>query len=118
MKQWLALKTISAAYADLSERKLREFIGHDTHPLPVRRVAGQWLVNRDELDRWLQGFPRAGKMVTSWWKRSSGILQASACREEERMGLNAKNPDLLGEKSGFNRVIRAESAISKWNLPR
>ena len=63
MKQWLALKTIAAEYADISERKLRQFIGHDAHPLPVRVVGGKLLINRHEFDDWLRGFPRAGQDV-------------------------------------------------------
>ena len=58
MKEWLALKTIPKEYVDLSERKLREFLGHPTHPLPARLVGGKWLVARSDLDAW----PGAGEL--------------------------------------------------------
>jgi hypothetical protein len=61
MKTWLSLKAVSAEYADISERKLRQFIAHPTHPLPVRRMGGKWWVNRCELDEWFASYPRAGE---------------------------------------------------------
>jgi hypothetical protein len=63
MKSWLSIKSIALEYADLSERKLREFLGHPTHPLPARLVGGKWLIHRHEFDEWLRGFPRAGEDI-------------------------------------------------------
>ena len=63
MKQWLSLQTITKEYADLSERKLRAFLSHPTHPLPARLVGGKWLVCREDLDQWLRSFPRAGEDI-------------------------------------------------------
>ncbi len=63
MKQWLSLRTITKEYADLSQRKLRDFLNHPTHPLPARLVGGKWLVCREDLDEWLRSFPRAGEDV-------------------------------------------------------
>jgi hypothetical protein len=61
MKQWLSLQTITKEYADLSERKLREFLSHPTHPLPARLVGAKWLVCREDFDRWARSFPAAGE---------------------------------------------------------
>lgn len=61
MKEWLSLKTLANEYVDLSERKLREYLGHASHPLPARLVGGKWLVARDEIDNWLSQFPKAGE---------------------------------------------------------
>ena len=63
MKEWMSLKTLTEDYADLSERKLREFLGHPTHPLPARLIGGKWLVARSDVDAWLRGFPKAGEDV-------------------------------------------------------
>jgi hypothetical protein len=63
MKQWMSLTTIPKEYADLSERKLREFLSHPTHPLPARFVGGKWLIARDDFDAWVRSFPRAGEDV-------------------------------------------------------
>ena len=63
MKQWLSLQTITREYADLSERKLREFLNHPTHPLPARLVGGKWLIAREDFDAWARSFPRAGEDV-------------------------------------------------------
>jgi hypothetical protein len=60
-KQWLSLKAAPKEYVDLSERTLRSFLHHPTHPLPARRVSGKWLVSRQDLDTWLKSFPRAGE---------------------------------------------------------
>lgn len=62
-KEWLSLKSIHKEYADISERKLREFLGHPIHPLPARLVGGKWLVSRSDLDTWLRSFPRAGENI-------------------------------------------------------
>ncbi len=58
VKGWFSLSGASE-YSSLSVRTLRGYIGHETHPLPVRRVGGKWLISREELDAWLSGFPRA-----------------------------------------------------------
>jgi hypothetical protein len=60
-KEWLSLKTLSQEHADIGERKLREFLGHPTRPLPARLVGGKWLVNRQDFDEWVRSFPRAGE---------------------------------------------------------
>jgi len=57
---WLDLKH-AADYCCLSVRKLREYLGHPIRPLPAHLVGGKWLVRREELDDWLQAFPRAGE---------------------------------------------------------
>ena len=59
MKEWLSLKSIQAEYVDLSERTLRGYLGHPTHPLPARLVGGKLLVARKDLEQWLQSFPGA-----------------------------------------------------------
>jgi hypothetical protein len=59
---WLDLKA-AADYCCLSVRKLREYLGHPIRPLPAHLVGGKWLVRREDLDGWLQGFPRAGEDV-------------------------------------------------------
>ena len=71
-KQWLSLKPIATEYADISERKLREFLGHPTHPLPARLVGGKWIVSRVEFDQWARGFPKAGEELD---KVVDGILR-------------------------------------------
>ena len=63
MKEWMSLTRIPKEYADISERQLRNFLNHPTHPLPARRVSGKWLVYRPDLDEWLRSFPRAGEDV-------------------------------------------------------
>ena len=63
MRGWLDLRGVSK-YCALSVRTLRRYIGHPQHPLPVRCVGGKWLIAQDDLDAWLQSFPRAGEDVT------------------------------------------------------
>jgi hypothetical protein len=63
MKEWLSLKSISNEYADIGERKLREFLGHSTHPLPARLVGGKLLVARVDLEQWLRSFPQAREAI-------------------------------------------------------
>ncbi len=60
-KTWISLKTIEREYADLSERTLRKFLTHETHPLPAKLVEGKYLVNRLDFDEWLRGFPGASE---------------------------------------------------------
>jgi hypothetical protein len=62
-RQWLSLAGVAREYADISERKLRQFIGHHEHPLSVRRVDGKLLAHRDDLDTWLRGVPRASEDI-------------------------------------------------------
>jgi hypothetical protein len=59
-REWLSIKHAAEEY-DISERKLRAFLGHETHPLPARLVGGKWLVSRSDMDNWLRSFPRAGE---------------------------------------------------------
>jgi hypothetical protein len=59
MKEWLSLKSIQAEYADLSERTLRGYLGHPTHPLPARLIGGKLLVARKDLEQWFRSFPGA-----------------------------------------------------------
>jgi hypothetical protein len=59
---WLDLQR-AAAYCSLSIRKLREYLGHPIRPLPAHLVGGKWLIRREGLDDWLQGFPRAGEQT-------------------------------------------------------
>lgn len=61
MKEWMSLKTVAREYADLSERTLRGYLGHPTHPLPARLVRGKWLIARGDMDVWVRSFPRAGE---------------------------------------------------------
>lgn len=58
-KTWLSLQSIAREYADLSERTLRAYLGHDKHPLPAHMVGGKWLVHRDDFDAWVHTFPRS-----------------------------------------------------------
>ena len=62
MQVWLDLKR-GAERSSLSVRTLRRYIGDSIHPLPVRLVGGKWLIHKDELDQWLQRFPRAGEDI-------------------------------------------------------
>ena len=62
MRNWLDLKH-AAEYCCLSVRTLRTYIGHHRYPLPVRRVGGKWLISCEELDRWVQQFPKAGEHI-------------------------------------------------------
>ena len=59
---WLGLKAAST-YCGVSERKLRSFLGHSTHLLPAHRIAGKWVINVADLDRWLRSFPKAGQEI-------------------------------------------------------
>jgi hypothetical protein len=59
---WFDLRR-GAAYACLSVRTLRRYIGDPVHPLPVRLVGGKWLVRQHDLDAWLQGFPGPGEEI-------------------------------------------------------
>ena len=59
----MSLKTLASMYADLGERKLREFLGHPTHPLPARLVGGKWLISRSDFDEWARKFPKAGEDI-------------------------------------------------------
>ena len=63
MKEWMSLKTAAKEYADIGERKLRECLGHPTHPLPARLVHGKWLISRQDMDTWFRSFPRAGEKL-------------------------------------------------------
>ena len=63
MKEWLSIKTLTLTYADIGERKLREFLGHPTHPLPARFVGGKWLIARSDFDTWARSFPKAGERI-------------------------------------------------------
>lgn len=60
MGGWLDLQH-AAEHCSLSVRTLRKYVGDATHPLPVRLVGGKWLMNREDLDTCLGGFPRAGE---------------------------------------------------------
>ena len=60
-KEWLSLKSLEREYVDLSERGLRNFLKHETHPLPAKLVEGKYLVNRLDFDQWLRGFPGASE---------------------------------------------------------
>ena len=57
---WLDL-TRAADYCCLSVRTLRRCIGDAARPLPVHYVHGKILIDRDELDEWVRGFPRHGQ---------------------------------------------------------
>jgi hypothetical protein len=53
---YLSLTTTLPSYAGLSERTLRSYLAHPTHPLPCYRVGGRVLVRRSEFDRWVEQF--------------------------------------------------------------
>jgi hypothetical protein len=55
---FLSLRAL-ADYADLSVRKLRDYLEHPTHPLPCYRVGGKILVRRSEFDSWMTVFRHA-----------------------------------------------------------
>jgi hypothetical protein len=52
---FLSLRAL-AAYANLSVRKLRDYLDGPTHPLPCYRVGGKILVRRSEFDSWMAAF--------------------------------------------------------------
>lgn len=52
---YLPLKAL-ATYAGLSERTLRGYLTHASHPLPCYRIGGKVLVRRSEFDQWAARF--------------------------------------------------------------
>jgi hypothetical protein len=57
---FLSLKAL-ARYADLSVRKLRDYLEDPVHPLPCYRVGGKILVRRSEFDTWIAAFRHRGR---------------------------------------------------------
>jgi hypothetical protein len=43
-------------YSGLSERTLRGYLTHPSHPLPCYRIGGKVLVRRSDFDRWAEQF--------------------------------------------------------------
>lgn len=55
--EWMDLKT-TQAYADVSERTLREWIHRTPNPLPAVQVEhGKILIKRSKFDEWLEAHP-------------------------------------------------------------
>jgi len=55
--EWMDLKT-TQAYADVSERTLREWIRRTPNPLPAVQVEhGKILIKRSKFDQWLEAHP-------------------------------------------------------------
>lgn len=55
--EWMDLKT-TQAYADVSDRTIREWIHRPQNPLPASQVEhGKILINRGRFDHWLEGHP-------------------------------------------------------------
>ena len=52
---YMPLKTL-AGYAGLSERTLRGYLTHASHPLPCYRIGGKVLVRRSDFDQWATQF--------------------------------------------------------------
>jgi excisionase family DNA binding protein len=57
---WLDLNG-AANHCALSVRTLRRYLGDPAHPLPAYIVGGKVLIDRDEVDEWIRGFPRHGQ---------------------------------------------------------
>jgi hypothetical protein len=53
---YLSLTKGLPAYSGLSERTLRGYLCHPSHPLPCYRIGGKVLVRRSEFDRWAEQF--------------------------------------------------------------
>jgi hypothetical protein len=53
---YLSLTKGLPAYSGLSERTLRGYLSHPSHPLPCYRIGGKVLVRRSEFDRWAEQF--------------------------------------------------------------
>ena len=55
--EWMDLRTLQQ-YADVSDKKLREWIHLPVNPLPAVQVEqGKILINRRQFDRWLEAHP-------------------------------------------------------------
>jgi excisionase family DNA binding protein len=55
--EWMDLKAVQA-YANVSDRTLRDWLHLPVNPLPASQVAGGKIrVKRDRLDRWMEAHP-------------------------------------------------------------
>lgn len=59
-KAWMNLGE-AVQYTGLMPYVLWSYIGAKDRPLPVRNIAGQRMIARDELDAWMKAFPRVGE---------------------------------------------------------
>jgi hypothetical protein len=57
--QYFTLRSL-AGYSGISIRTLRDYLKHQSDPLPCYRPGGKLLVKRSDFDRWMSGY-RSGQ---------------------------------------------------------